>query len=365
MTVHFYFARKFLWVLLGISGILFFLISLVDLMEQLRKFDVEEVGFDTVLQLTLLHAPEGLYQLLPLIVILATVTLFINLSRTSELVVVRASGRSAIVSVVSPMAVALLLGLLAISSFNPIVAATSVRYGEKSDALQNAGRNTLSLSDEGIWLRQGSADGQAVIHAARTNPEATRFQNVTIVTYEKEGGPVRRIEALAAELVDGAWELTAAKEWPLKEGLNAEANAITHDLLVFESSLTPDRIRDRFGNPSAISIWDLPRFIDELQLAGFSARRHMVWLNMELAQPLFLVAMVMIASAFTMRHTRFGNTGVAVLVTILIGFSLYFVRNFAQILGESGQIPVLAAAWAPPVASIMLALGLLLHMEDG
>ena len=75
--------------------------------------------------------------------------------------------------------------------------------------------------------------------------------------------------------------------------------------------------------------------------------------------------LVLIASAFTMRHTRFGNTGIAVLASVLIGFALYFVRNFAQILGESGQISVLLAAWAPPVASVMLALGLLLHMEDG
>jgi len=48
-----------------------------------------------------------------------------------------------------------------------------------------------------------------------------------------------------------------------------------------------------------------------------------------------------------------------------MGFGLYFIRSFAQILGENGQIPVLLAAWAPPVASILLALGLLLHSEDG
>ena len=66
-----------------------------------------------------------------------------------------------------------------------------------------------------------------------------------------------------------------------------------------------------------------------------------------------------------MRHTRFGGTGVAVLASVLLGFGLYFVRSFAQILGENGQIPVILAAWAPPVASILLALGLLLHAEDG
>ena len=36
--------------------------------------------------------------------------------------------------------------------------------------------------------------------------------------------------------------------------------------------------------------------------------------------------------------------------------------NFAW---ESGQIPVLLAAWFPPLATVLLSLGLLLHMEDG
>ncbi len=48
-----------------------------------------------------------------------------------------------------------------------------------------------------------------------------------------------------------------------------------------------------------------------------------------------------------------------------LGFTLYFIRNFAQILGENGQIPVLLAAWGPPVAAVLLPLGLLLHLEDG
>uniref|UniRef100_UPI0035674CEE LptF/LptG family permease n=1 Tax=Shimia sp. TaxID=1954381 RepID=UPI0035674CEE len=66
-----------------------------------------------------------------------------------------------------------------------------------------------------------------------------------------------------------------------------------------------------------------------------------------------------------MRHTRFGRTGIAVLGAVLTGFALYYIRNFAQILGENGQITAALAAWAPPIASVLLALGLLLHMEDG
>ncbi len=86
---------------------------------------------------------------------------------------------------------------------------------------------------------------------------------------------------------------------------------------------------------------------------------------MELATPLFLVGMVMIGAGFTMRHARFGRTGVMVLLALLMGFGGYFVRNLAQIFGEDGQIPVMLAAWAPPLAVVLMSLGLLLHLEDG
>lgn len=365
MTIHYYFARKFLWTITGIGAIFFALLALVDLMEQLRRFNVDEIGFTAILRLTLLKAPEGLYQILPLIVILASIALFIGLARSSELVVVRASGRSAMVTLLSPIIVALLLGLLSVSTFNPIVAATTDRYHSLSERYRSGENAALSISSEGLWMRQGGANGQAVIHAASANPEASTFYDVSIVTYDQGGWVSHRIEADTASLEDGAWTLENARAWPLTPGLNPESGKKVHDVLKLESTLTLDRIRDSFGTPSVISVWDLPEFIKDLEDAGFSARRHAVWLQMELAQPLFLAAMVLVAAAFTMRHARFGRTGLAVLIAVMTGFALYYVRNFAQILGENGQIPVSLAAWAPPVASVLLALGLLLHMEDG
>lgn len=365
MIIHLYFARKFLWIFMGLQAVFLALLVLVDMMEQFRRFNVDEIGFSNILYLTFLKAPGGLYQILPLVVILSTIALFLGLARSSELVVVRGSGRSALRSLLSPVCVALVIGLLAVSTFNPIVAATTQRYQKLSDNFRSGGNSALSISAEGLWLRQGGPTGQSVIHAVSANADASVFYELSIVSYAPNGDPISRIEAKSATLAEGAWELRDATEWPLRSGANPEEHVMRHDLLRLDSTLTRDRILDSFGKPSVVSIWDLPQFIRELEDAGFSARRHKVWLMMELAQPLFLCAMVLIASAFTMRHTRFGRTGVAVLGAVMMGFTLYYVRNFAQILGENGQIPAALAAWAPPVASVLLALGLLLHMEDG
>ena len=365
MILHFYFARRFMISFLVITAVLAALVILVDGVDQARRFANDDVSWGQIFGMTLLNLPQSLNLILPLIMILATVALFLGLARSSELVVTRAAGRSALRALLAPVAVALIIGVLAVAMLNPIVAATSERVEQLTQSYQSNGRSALSVSDEGLWLRQGDADGQSVIRAWRTNSDASVLYNVTIITYEPDAGPTRRIEAENARLVDGEWRLRGAKVWPLVSGVNAEGASEEHESLVLPSSLTVEQIRESIGSAGAVSIYALPDFIRQLEQAGFSSRQHKVWLQAELARPLFLVAMVLVASAFTMRHTRFGGTGVAVLASILLGFGLYFIRSFAQILGENGQIPVVLAAWAPPIAAIFLALGLLLHAEDG
>ncbi|SFD71386.1 lipopolysaccharide export system permease protein [Sulfitobacter brevis] len=365
MILHLYFARRFAMTFLLITIVLFTLVMLIDGVEQARKFSNFDLGWQKILQLTLLKTPETINLILPLITILATIALFISLSRSSELVVTRASGRSALQALIAPVTVALIIGVMAVGMLNPIVAATGKRYEQLSDKYRSGGVSALSLSSEGLWLRQGTEAGQTVIRAWRSNADASILYDVTFITYDPEKGPIQRIEAGSAMLEDGGWTLSNAKTWPLKDGVNAEGNAKTYGTLIVPSSLTLDQIRDTIGEPAGVSIYDLPDFIRKLEQAGFSPRRHKVWLQSEFARPLFLMAMVLVASAFTMRHARFGGTGVAVLAAVLTGFGLYFIRSFTQILGENGQIPVVLSAWATPVAAVLLALGLLLQLEDG
>ncbi|MFV0515617.1 MAG: LPS export ABC transporter permease LptG [Jhaorihella sp.] len=365
MILDFYFARRFVQSFLTIGAVFLTLILLIDLIEQLRRFEGVEVRFGQLFRLTLLNAPAALSEILPLLMILSTIVLFVGLARSSELVVTRAAGRSGIRALTAPVAVALLIGGLAVSTLNPIVAATSNRYRQLSDTYRTGGPSVVSLTGEGVWLRQGSERGQSVIHATGYSGDPITLLDVTIVSYAPGGGPVRQIIAESAALEPDAWQLNHAKVWPLTPGLNPEITSSTHETLRIPTTLTEERVRDSLGSPSGISIYDLPQTMRQLNEAGFSTRRHQVWFQAELARPLFLVAMVLVGAAFTMRHARLGGIGVSVLASVLLGFALYFIRNFAQILGENGQIPVPLAAWAPPVAAILLTYGLLLHAEDG
>lgn len=364
MILHRYFARRFAWTFAATFAGFFILMVLIDLVEQLRRYG-GDADFVELLQLSLLNLPSGIYAILPLIMVLATVAMFLGLARSSEMVVTRAAGRSALRALLAPIVVTLIIGAITVGVFNPLVAATSKEFEVREAALRSGAASVLAISENGLWLRQGNATGQTVIRAAGANLDGTQLQDVTFITFTTDGGPTRRIEAATASLTIGAWDLTDAKVWPLDRGRVAEQWATTHATLRISSTLTAEEIRDSFGVPASIPIWELPAFIQRLEIAGFSATRHQVWLQMELALPAFLLAMVLIGAGFTMRHQRGGRTGVMVLTAILICFALFFLRNFAQILGENGQIPAVLAAWAPPIAAIGASLGLLLHLEDG
>ena len=364
MILHRYFAFRFLKAFAGVFGIFFLIMVFLDLVEQLRRFSNTEATFADIIELTLLNVPEGIYRILPLIMIIATIALFLGLARSSEMVVTRAAGRSAMQALLSPLTMALMIGVLGVAMLNPIVAATSREFEARSNDFRGQDR-VLSLGSTGLWLRQGDAESQTVIRAESANLDGTSLQNVTFLKFSPDGLPLQRIAAEQALLQNGAWSLQTAKIWPLADVRTPEAEAQSVAAYELPSTLTADQIRDSFGTPSSIPIYELPAFIRRLESAGFSAQRHQVWLQMELAMPVFLVAMVMIGASFTMRHQRGGRTGLMVLLAIMLSFGTYFLRNFAAILGENGQLPAALAAWAPPIAAIGLAMGFLLHKEDG
>jgi lipopolysaccharide export system permease protein len=364
MTLWFYFARRFFVAVAVVVAVFAGILVLIDMVEQIRRHAGGDLSLGGAATLAMLNMPVGLYRILPLVVMLASVALFLALARSSELVVTRASGRSALAALAAPVAAALVLGAAAVSFLNPLVAATSRASDRVAAELTSAEGSVLSISREGLWLRQANAVGQTVIRAARASADGTELSEASFIAFDGAGLPAMRIEARTARLEPGRWVLNDAKTWSLAEG-NPEQGARRAAVDGLPTDLTAEKIRDSFGTPAAIAIWDLPGFIAGLDRAGFSSQKHRVWLHMELALPLLLAAMVLLAAGFTMRHVRFGRSGMMVLLALLSGFGIFFLRNFAQVLGENGQIPAILAAWSPPLVAVLLSLTLLLYLEEG
>jgi len=366
MILSFYFIRRFLWNLLRVQIALLFLILLIDTVEIARVFPELDGAFLPAFQLALLRAPAIVIQIIPLVFLLAAMATFLGFARSSELIIGRAAGMSALRLITPVLLTTLALGLVLTMIFNPIVSATMRRAEVLSDQYRFGTPNLFSLSGQSIWLRQGSTDTQYVIQANRANLDGTRLFGVRFFQFNAKGRVLSRIEAGRAELQNGYWLLSDTKRWRFLEELDDGANDISEQIqLRLPTTLTSNEILESFSEPRAVSIWDMPAFISRLESSGFSARRHRVFFQSELARPLLLMAMVLIGIGFSMRHSRFGQTGVMVLAAVMSGFIVYAMKSLSESMGSAQEIPILAAAWGPALASFLLALSLLLHLEDG
>jgi lipopolysaccharide export system permease protein len=363
MILERYLTRRLAVSFVMVSGIFLSMLLLLDMVEQMRRLAGRSIGFEQIVRLSALNLPEGFYEIAPLVLMLSAMWVGLGWSRSSEFVVIRATGRSVPRLIVAPTLVVLVAGMGFVAVMNPLVASASREYTRLLAEVRDRPTDIGALSAQGLWLRQADLQGQTVIHAQRAEATGTILHDVTFLVFPAAGGVTARLSAERAVLHPGMWHLEGVKLWDIA-ALNPEQAAEFPGQMNMATDLTPERIRDSFAQVRAIPLLQLPGFIANLERAGFAALEHRMRLNMELALPVMLAGLMVLSLALSIHHMRAGSAGVRALITILAGFALFFLRNFAQVLGESGQIPVSLAAWGLPVATLLMALGVMLNLEE-
>ncbi len=361
-TLSLYIGRNFLLTFLAFFVGLLTLIFLLDLIELLRRASSKpEVTFLIIAQMSLLKLPHMGQLLFPFAALFGGMSAFWRLSRSQELAVTRAAGISVWQFILPALVLAMALGLFKIAAFNPLSSATLSRFQAMEAVYLKGQKSVLAISGNGLWLRQGTAEGHAVVHATNLLQQGDQVTLQHTITYLFQGQDtfIGRIDAERAVLGDGFWRMENA--WV--NSPEAPPEHVSEYWL--ETDLTLTKIQDNFAAPETMSFWKLPEFIKTLEEAGFSAIRHRLQWHALLATPLLMCAMVLIAATFTLRHARRGATTFVITAGVFTGFILYFFSDVVFALGLSDSIPVTLAAWAPSGVASMLGLAMLLHLEDG
>ena len=357
MRLNIYFSKKIILIFcLTFFVFLFFSIFLnwIDIL----RFDFSKtINSRKLFYLAVLKTPITVHPLIPVITLLTSLTFFVSISRNSELIIIRSAGRSILRSLLIPTLTILFLGVFVISALNPISTIMYKLYEAEVRSSSNS-LNSYSLEDEGIWLREGFSDGQRVVHARSIAKVGATLKKVTIFEFDKDRIPNIRISAKTAIVKPNSWTLKDGKIWKVNRAKSFNQYTIKTDLNF-------EKIRLGFGEPNQISIWELGNYIKRIEKAGFSTLKHKVYLNSEIALPFLMIGMFLIGGMLNMGHSKLSKTGLMLIVTIVLGIGAFLLNNLTQILSQNGAIPILLGAWAPPFITILISLGVILHLEDG
>lgn len=345
---------------LAVIAAVVLLIQFVELSSQVGTR--ADVGADSIFGLTLLRAPSLIQILLPFCFLFGGLGAYVGLNRRSELVAMRAAGVSAWRFIAPPAVGAFVLGLLTVGGLNPLASSLNARFeSERARIMQNY----LGDQPQDVWLRQGDATTQVVIHARARDVQhgLATLKGVTLFIYEKNDRGIpefrRRLEAAEATLLPGFWRLTDVRE------ATAGDSSIRSDSLSIRSTLDAEAAMESLASPEAIAFWKLPKAIRLTEQAGFSASGYRLRFQQLLATPLLYAAMTVLAAAFSLRLTRLGGLAGLAGAGVALGFVMFFFNQFAGALARADILPLFAAAWAPAVVALLAGVTLLCYTEDG
>jgi lipopolysaccharide export system permease protein len=246
--------------------------------------------------------------------------------------------------------------MVSVALYNPLSAIAKEEAERIETQIFRGGRvNT----DTSLWIRQRSIDGQAIVRAEQSSDGGTHLSAVTAFVFHHDGSFQERVEAASGELKPGFWELRNARVTAPEEETTA------HDTYLLATNLTAEQVTQSFVAPESVSFWRLKDMAWRTEQAGLDSNRYLMRYQTLLARPLLLVAMVLIAAAFSLRFFRFGGVARTVAGGVAAGFVLYVATKLVGDLGGAGLLSPPVAAWTPAIIGSLLGTLTLLNQEDG
>ena len=357
-----YFSKSLLNSLIFCTIIVSSFIFLIDAIELSRR--ISKAGESDIilsLKLAILKLPGMIFEILPFIVLFASLGTFFILARRSELVIARASGISIWRLLFPGVSIILAIGFFAVIVLQPLIATSTYKFKELEARFIRGQPSLVTLSENGLWLKDiNSADGSyRIINSLGLEKQGSNLEKVILFNHSKSGKLISRFDAENALLINNSWRLN--NTWIYKSEKKPEfKNQIT-----IKTTLTPNQIQENFAPPETISIWNLPKFIKIAEQAGFTATRHKTKFYSILVFPLFLSSMLIIAAPFSIRFIRSEKTNNLIFSGLLCGLLLYTLSNVISAFGASGSINPILSAWSPPILAILLGVSALIFIEEG
>lgn len=359
-TLRLYVGKRFLFAILGAFAVCCALIYMIDMVELLRMSrKATSLSMAGLLWIGLLRLPAFTEILLAFAVMVGSIGALLSLNRKSELIVMRAGGMSVWQFLAPGLFVVLLLGIAAVTVYNPMAALAraeserliGIHFGQEASLLASSGGEN--------WLRQDGAEGQSIITAGSSANQGLSLSGVTIYQYSREGRFVERIDAERANLGNGVWELVNATVTRPGE------IAVQHSRYSVSTYLTRERVSDALGSEISISFWQLPKLIELAERAGLSAARYRMQYAMLASRPALLLTMVVLAATVSLRSFRSGGIQTMVLTGMVGGIGFFLLTEVSRQIGLAGLVAPTTAVWTPICLAVSVSLSVLLHQEDG
>jgi lipopolysaccharide export system permease protein len=342
-----------------IYAVLFMIAYLFNFIEILRGSDNDSLAH--LMLLASYQVPFILEQALLFIVLTGTLWTMIRLTKTQEIIIMKASGFSVRRIAQLYCVLGVLMGLFFVAVYNPISTMMLKKFEIEQIIAQSDEKFNpfFSFLQNGIWLKQKEENGQYfILHAKKIEQEGKILKDIMVLHFNPQGYFLYRIDAPSAILNNDIWSLTNAKTISVNMPQAKEQKNINLGV-----KLKINDIEKNIMKAEILSFWDLIPLIYKLDKIGVDADNHRLHLYSFLTFPFMVIVMIMVAIVFAPKSARFSSLATTIAQTLLLGLALYIIYSLSINSDTGNAVPLFIKAWLPVVIAISLLISLLFHKE--
>jgi len=318
------------------------LFSFVTLTEELDEVGTGSYSATDAISVTLLTLPARALDLLPVSALLGALLGLGALANQRELLALRAAGVSPWRLARTLCAWAALASLLALALQSWLVPAAERRAQEfrsRQLAQTAIGGSEFWSRHERVFLRVGAVDFGRIP------------RDIEIYELGRRGELARVLRADRADVISAReWRLQGVEDKLLERD---QVRVRISDSESWHSFLTPAQFATLIAPAHALSPYDLASYIRAMRGSGVDTRTYQVLLWRQLALPVALFAMTLLALPFVVGNPRARSAGLRVLVGGTLGIGFYLAEQIANQLAQILDLPPAPLALLP--ASLLLA----------
>jgi LPS export ABC transporter permease LptF/LPS export ABC transporter permease LptG len=339
-----YVLRDFFLYLGMILSTFLVLVLVFTLFELLGDILRNKVPATIVAEYLLNVTPYLLYNVAPLVMLLAVLVTFGLMQRSNEITAIKATGTS-IYRIVTPVVIAAAVvaaGLFFADQF----------YLPHTNKRQEALHNQIKGKPAQTYLRPDRkwifGQNNDIYYYQFFDPDRDEFGNISVFQLDKKTFTVtRRIHADHARWADNLNRWEYERGWERALNVSAIENYRPFEVATFpELPETPSYFKKEVKQYSEMNYEELHKYIRDLQQSGFDVVRLRVELNKKLSYPMITFIMAVLAIPFALSTGKKGAvTGVAVAVGTAVFYTV--VSRLFEAMGNLSQLPPALAAWSP------------------
>lgn len=342
--------QYFLIALFSLIALIFF----IDLIELFRRASnkigvahLQQANFYDILGMASLKITGNIEKILPFAVLIGSISCFNQWRKNNYYIITRSSGLSLWKIITPSLLCFFILGIFSITVLNPFSTIMNKKYENlETIFFKHKKLNNFSFDNKGFWMKQTFNGKTIIINAYKVNSKLQTLNDVNIFILNENADFEKRVSAKTAKFDKNKLSLSNA--------IITDSQSLINSFSKYNLNLdlTSENINISILEPETIFIINLPNYILNMKKFGLNISKHLIHLFKLVCQPLLLISMILLSASLMLRSSeRKVKVGI-VSLTLVVGFSLYFVGDFVFALGSSEMLHPIVSGFGPTLIGL-------------